>query len=125
MQNAPHFQTISTTIDAKVAGAFVIDTTHTAGRFYPMWATFEVIEADTVLTVPTVSIGTNATSYNNILTASVLTGLNTLNKFLNTSTLQTAVADSVAPNTAIRVNVVLGAAGGECQLRVMLHGFYF
>lgn len=124
MKQSTYFQTFVVTIDAKITGSTVINPTEGSRRFYPVFATFEIIAASAIVGVPTLSLGTNSSTYNNIMTATALTGLTSVNKILNTSNLLTVVADSVAPSTEIRVNVTVGAVSTTATLKVMLHGFY-
>lgn len=68
-------------IDAKTTGSTLLFTSESAAeRFYPTMVTIEATVANTVLAVPILQIGTNSTSYNNILAATTLTRRNICSK---------------------------------------------
>lgn len=124
MIHSTYLQTMQATIDAKTIASTAIDTTETARRFYPLFATFEVVSASAVISVATLSIGTNATTYNNILAATAMTGLTSANAMMQSGTLLVVAGASIAPNTEIRVNVSVGYIATTANLKVLLHGFY-
>jgi hypothetical protein len=110
-------------IDLKTVASTLLFTTENAGKkFIPTRANF-IVTAASGLTLPaTVSIGTNASSYNNILVATALTGLVAAEKVLPTP-LTTAI-DRVAANTGIYANVSIAATGISGTLAVDIEGYY-
>jgi hypothetical protein len=93
--------------------------------FYPLLAVCEIMSSNvTVLTVPAiVSVGTNSPNYNNIVPATTLTSLYTLNSIMY-PTLAT-IATSVPANTGIFVKVTAATVtGSTLNLRITLLGDY-
>lgn len=112
-----------TGINAKNTGSTGIYTTETGlGRFYPVAVLFEATNTASVSIVATISVGTNASSYNNILAASGLAGL-TSNNAIITFPL-TAAAVSVPASTAIVMNVTVGATATTMTVSCYLIGYY-
>lgn len=110
-----------TGIDLKATGATTIFTTDSGGdRFHPLFTLIEVTAQSGLAIGSTYSIGTNASSYNDILTSAV-SGI-TSNKMLPTA--MSALTDSVAPGTAVKINISVAATGtsGTCSASVI--GFY-
>ncbi len=121
---AAHLQVLQLDgIDGKTTGVTTIATTVAGKRFYPLFVGAEVTTADTIAVAPTVSIGTNDASYNNLLTATALTGLTVVNALIGLVPI-TAAKLSVAPSTAIKANVTVGATATTCTIRVFAVGFY-
>lgn len=113
-----------TSIDAKATGATTIFTTDNGTeRFYPLFAIIESTAASGVLSVALVSIGTNSTSFNDILPITTLTGISAANKMISLP-LSVAAATSVAPNTAIKINVTTGATGTSQNIKATIVGYY-
>lgn len=110
-------------IDFKTTGATTIFTTENGTeRFHPLYVCAELTAATSVSVVPTISVGTNASSYNNILTATALTNFTAANKMQNYPI--SVLVDSVAANTAILVNVSIGATATTCTGKVAVIGYY-
>lgn len=101
----------------------VFTTENATRRFYPMFVVIKVTAANTIALVPTISMGTNASSYDNILTGYVLTNLSAVNKMVKAD-LSAVAIDSVAPNTGIYVNITSAATASTCTLSVTLVGYY-
>jgi hypothetical protein len=108
-----------TGVNAKSTGATTIFTTE-GERFHPLFVVAEITAASALTIGATVSVGTNSTSFNNIMAASV-TGT-TLNNMLPNAL--SALTDSVAPGTAVKVNVSVGAVGTSGTMSVTVIGFY-
>jgi hypothetical protein len=109
-------------IDGKTTGATTIYTTLEDNRFVPLFINIESTSVSGVITPPTIAIGTNETSYNNIKSGTLLSA----NANNDTQNLEVAsVITSVAPSTDIKVNVTIGAVATTYILRVTLIGFYY
>lgn len=120
-KNANLITYVVTGIDLKTTGATTIFTTDSGGdRFHPLFTIIEVTAQSGLAVGSTYSIGTNASSYNNIL-ASAVSGI-TSNKMLPTA--MSALTDSIAPETAVKINISVAATGtsGSCSVSVI--GFY-
>lgn len=107
---------------AALASTLIGATRAGSGRFHPVFATFEVSAANAIISVTSLSIGTNATTYDDILAITALTGLSSLNKMLKTSIL-TALS-SIAASTDIYVKVTTVAVATECKIDISLWGYY-
>ena len=117
------FKAITKNIDAKVAAATLIYTTDGGSkRFHPAMIRVLVSAANTVTVVPTISIGTNASTYNDLLAATALTGMTNVNNMTNYNLV--ALLTSVAVNTGIYVNVSVGATATTCNIDVAIFGDY-
>jgi hypothetical protein len=125
MSHTPDFIRITKkAVDAKTVAATQIITTDNGGqRFVPVMVMFEIASATLLTVTCTLSVGTNATSYNDILGTTVLTGLTAVNKVLSVNLATTAVS-SVAVNTAIFVNITTGVTATAATMDVHLLGFY-
>jgi len=111
-------------VNGKTQAATLIGTTENQGRrFYPLFIMVEVTAANTIAVAATASVGTNASSYNNVLTASALTGLTSANASLAFVPTLTAIA-SVSPGTGIFLNVTTGATATTCTLKASVLGYY-
>lgn len=110
-------------VNAKNTGATLVGTTENGtARFYPVMVVFEMTVASVIAIVPTVSIGTNSATYNNILAAAALTGMTTANSMICSSVV--GAVNSVAPNTGINVNVSVGATATTATLDIHVLGYY-
>lgn len=90
--------------------------------FYPFIVYVLVTEASAVLAVPTLSLGTNGPSYDNILGNTQLPGLTTAGKV---GIFLPAVGGNGASfGMAIYANVTSAGAGGSLMLRVSLVGVF-
>jgi len=108
-----------TGINAKSTGATTIFTTE-GERFHPLFIVTEITAATSLTIGATASVGTNSSSFNNIMAASV-TGTTVNNMLPNALS---ALTDSVAPGTAVKVNVSIAATGTSGTLSVTVIGFY-
>lgn len=112
-----------TGIVATGIGDYLIDTTENGTqKFYPLFATFSITAANGIVIVPTFSIGTNASTYNNIIPASLLTGLTTIDKMTK---IDISSATGIIPaNTGIYARVSVPATATNCTVDVHLFGYY-
>lgn len=115
-------------IDALQTGTTLMGTTENKSRrFYPTNAMFTLTaKTGTMLTVATLSIGTNAANYNNVVAATALSGVVGVNNMLRVAA-GNFVIDSIAPNAGIYCNVTIPAAGiGLTVVTAMaaLEGYY-
>lgn len=117
-------QSISLTgIDAKTAASTKIGTTENGTqRFYPIYLVVTCTAATSISVVPTLSIGTNSSSYNNIVTATSMAGITSANTFLTTFVI--AALGSVAASTDIYTNISLGATATAMTIKIDLFGLY-
>lgn len=124
MTHTPQLERITKkAIDGAALASTLIGATRAgSGRFHPVFVTFEVSAANAILSVTSLSIGTNAAAYDDILAITALTGLSALNKILQASIL-TAIS-SIAASTDIYVKVTTIAVATECKMDVSLWGYY-
>lgn len=108
----------------KSTGATAIQTSENGTqRFMPLQVIIECTAASAIVGAATISVGTNASSYNNLLAATALTGVTAANNMLGFN-LPLVATSSVAANTAINVNVTLAATGTSQVARVDVLGYY-
>src|SRR5882762_3602360 len=117
------------TFNALATGATVLTTIENGTqRFVPVFFHLEVKTLTGVVgTGATFSVGTNASTYNNILAAQTTgtTLLGSLNGLQQYNILTISTAGSIAPNTAINVNVTIAAIGPTVYtLRPDIIGYY-
>jgi hypothetical protein len=96
----------------------------TVKNFYPTQAFIECVSsAGSIVTVAIASIGTNATSYNNIIPATAMAGLTTLG--VHSPLRTTGAMYVVPPGTDIYFNIAAVPVGATAQtVNVYLEGFY-
>ena len=112
-----------TGIVATGTGDYVVDVTENGTqKFYPLFVTFSIRSANNITVAPTFSVGTNATSYNNIVPTSLLTGLTTVDKMTKIDI--NSATGVVAPNTTIYAKVSVSASATTCLVDVHLFGYY-
>lgn len=122
-QNRPLERMIKGSITGTSSGSTVIGTTENGTeRFYPIFALMELTNMSGLISVATISLGTNSSTYDNIIPATVLTNLNAVNKFLKLDI--TSATASVAANTAIRINISGVAVATTYTLKVTIIGYY-
>jgi hypothetical protein len=108
-----------TGLNMKSTGATTIFTTE-GERFHPLFCLAEITAASSLTIGASVSVGTNSSTFNNILAASV-TGTTVNNMLPNALS---ALTDSVAPGTAVKANISIAATGTSGTLSVSVIGFY-
>jgi hypothetical protein len=108
-------------INIKNTGATAVLTTGAgAGNFHITQALLEVTAANTLTVGATLSVGTNSSTWNNIVPATVLgTAANQM-----TPLPPAALTLSVAPSTLINANISIAAIGVSGTASVTLIGFY-
>lgn len=133
------WDSISVQIDGTAAGATLIETINgdqkheysslfgQAGAnfdFYPFLAYMVVRSASNVTIFPTLSIGTNATAYNNIIPLSLLSGLSAIGR--NTLLLAAGGAAIAFYGDSVYVNVTIPGIAllGSLVIDVNLVGCY-
>lgn len=110
-------------VNLKNTGSTKIMTTENGNRnLYLFAAHFESSAASSIVTPATACIGTNSTSYNNILFATALTGLTGTGIHLPVSF--NATSSVVPPNTDVFVNVTIASVGTSQTGNVILIGYY-
>lgn len=77
--------------------------------------------ASGVVTPATISIGTNASSFNNILAATALTGLLTANSYFSA---RLGLGLAISRTVPIQVNVTSAITGTSQTAAIFLDGFY-
>lgn len=112
------------TMDGKTTGTTTLFTTDNGTeRFYPIITIFEITNGSAILSVGTISVGTNSATYNNIQAAAALTGLTATNNIIMFNSALSAIS-SVAANTAVLSNITVGFTATTATLKVTIIGFY-
>lgn len=112
----------NTNVNAKTIGAVALGTTENGTEdFHPLYVVFKMF-GTSIITVPIISVGTNATAYNNVIGLSVLSGL-TSNSSMLVANINTAVS-SIPPNTTVYANIGTIAVGSTAVLEIHLFGYY-
>lgn len=113
----------ATGINAASTGSTLIGTTQNGTQaFHPLFVVFKMTAANTITIVPIVSVGTNASTYNNVIALTTLTGLTSVGAMLPTNI--TTVIGAIPANTAIFANIGTGATATTATLEVHLFGYY-
>lgn len=110
-----------TGVDVKTSGATTIFTTDGGARFHPLFVIVEIASASALTIGGTASVGTNSATYNNVL-AAMTTGT-TVNSMLPNAL--SALTDSIAPSTAVKLNLSVAATGVSGTLSVTIIGAYY
>jgi hypothetical protein len=98
----------SGTVDLKTPASTSIVTTNANGtNFFPNMVRVYCNAATGFVSAASISVGTNSTSFDNILPITALTGLNASGKYIDIPI--SAATTAVPPNTAISVKVTTGA----------------
>lgn len=113
------------TIDAKVVGSSIIYTLEPSSlKFYPIMVVPRNVNISGAVTPPTVSIGTNATSYNNIAAGALLPTLLATLSVGSGQPQMVQASTGLAGGSVIRANVTIGAVATTYQVRYEVIGFY-
>ena len=108
-------------INLKNTGATLVFTTQDKTKlFFPYKIRIYCNAASGVLTPPTLSIGSNASSYNNILGTVEVLGLVAAQTFIDYE--PTFPIAPISSDVGIFVNVTVGATGTTLNARVALYG---
>ena len=109
-------------VDGTNVGDTLIFTSPASKRFIPISSHLMLLDVVGLSLVATVSMGTNASTYNNIMGATLLTGLNAENQII-TNTLNGPYA-SVAPSTQVFCRVSIASTATTYQLMASLVGYF-
>lgn len=110
-------------LNAKNTGATLIGTTENGTqKFHPVF-TLMVCNSGTLITVvPTVSVGTNGATYNNLIAATSMAAMTAAGNMAQPAL--TATYGNIAANTGIFINVTIGATATTCLVDIHVFGFY-
>lgn len=108
---------------ATSTGVTVLGTSNVTGKvFVPTHAVFRCTVLTSFVSAATISIGTNAASFNNILAATLLTGLDGVGETFIVPL--TGLCIAVANGNQPTANVTIAASAGSMQVQVALVGYY-
>lgn len=117
------------TFDAKVTGVKdLFDTMQTP--FMPFFMVLHLRGVTGFTSVPTVSVGTNAPTYNNVLAATALTGLDAEGEYIRlpigTELGSSGAFRGIAPGSSVslKANVTVAAVATTYDLEVCIVGAY-
>lgn len=112
-------------IDGKTTGATTIYTLEGSGslNFYPAQIVIRPVTITGATLKPTISVGSNASSYDNIATGSML---NTVTSLLGITSQPQNVSTSpaLAGGTVIKANVTIGALATTYTFKIDILGYY-
>jgi len=109
--------------NGKTTGPVKVGTTANGTQsFYPLILVTAITSASAIITPMTLSLGTNASSYNNLIAATLMTGLTSLSQMLQTGV--TGAVGKVAPGTDVYINVTSGATATTATAEAHLIGYY-
>jgi hypothetical protein len=112
-----------TGVSATAIAATQIGTTENGTQsFHPLYVVFVMNAASSLTIAGAASVGTNSSTYNNVIAITTLTGLTTIGQMLPVP-IVTAIG-KIAANTAIFVNVTTGATGTSGTIDIHVIGFY-
>lgn len=112
----------SPSINLAATGSTIIYTPDFSDRVYIIRNIIVLCtSASGVITPATVSVGTNASSYNNILAATALTGLLTANSYFSA---RIGLGLAISRTVPILINVTNAITGTSQTASVFLDGFY-
>lgn len=110
-------------MNGKTTGATLMGTTENGPlTFIPMFASIHCTNGTAITITPTLSIGTNSTSFNNIVPATLLSVLSAAGVFTNPTLAASGAA--VPANTSISVNITIGAVATTMTIDIHLFGYY-
>lgn len=103
----------------------IFTTDASSGRFYPVSIVCECTSTSGFVVVASVSVGTNSTSFNNILAITALTGASAANLYaVAAPTGIIAGGGSVAAGTAVVLKVTTAATATTYVIKAVIAGFY-
>lgn len=117
----------ATGVDLKTVASAVIFTSEASlGRWITTDIIVEITASSAITVEATISVGTNAATYDDVLPASVQTGLTAANRFNHfyPSSAIDGVVTSVAASTGLRYNVSVAATGTSQTANIHILGFY-
>jgi len=107
-------------VDGKTTGATLIFTP--TSKFTSTQVTVELTTVSGFISAASFSVGSNGASYNNILAITALTGLSTVNNYINVPIV--SLSSTISAGTGIYVNVTTGATATTYIIKVSITGFY-
>lgn len=107
-------------INGKNTGATLIFTP--TSRFSPISVALEVVSTTGFILGSTCSVGTNASSYNDIMVATAMIGMSSNNNLLNMPI--STVISSIAAGTGVYLNVSVGANATTYVIKATINGYY-
>ena len=115
----------ATGMDLRNATSFVIMTTNVDElfRFHPITLVMQLTAVSGFVAVPTISLGTNASNYDNLVPATALIGMSTVNDAIAFSIVGRPYP-SMAAGTEIRLRVSVAANATTYVVKTMLPGIY-
>jgi len=116
-------RTYSTIVNGTSAGNTSIFTAPSGKRFVPQLVNFTVLQATGLSIVATCSIGTNPSSYNNIMGATLLSGLTGQNNKLGVSL--TGVISTVSAAEEVFCRVSIPSTATNYNILASVTGFLF
>lgn len=110
-------------IDGKSTGTYDLETTVVEGgftrTFCPFGAFVIITDVSGLVTPSVISIGTNASSYNNIVSASAVGAILDAVKLYSLST----DLEQIGEGVDIKVKVTVAAIGTTCKFKVTVFGY--
>ena len=117
-----YIQTFSAIVDGTTIGNTEIFTVPSGKRFIPQRTDYTLLNVAGLSVVSTCSIGSNSSIYNNIQTATIMTGLTIQNnKF---GIVLTGVVPTVGPSTQILCRVSIASIASTYSLSVSVSGYF-
>jgi hypothetical protein len=108
-------------LDVKTTGATSLFTTPDNGKsFVPTRYIFKLNPSEAITVGPTISLGTNAASYNNLKTGSPAC----TTALPNNSVPAAGNFPEIAPGTQVFANITSGATGTSGTMSVQVYGYY-
>lgn len=119
-QNSDQFYIVGN-IDTTSTGPTLLGTIPpTDLNYYPLYVRIFVMSASGVITPAIASVGTNASSYNNILALTTLTGLLGVGDCFNV--ILPGVLNAVPSGTSIYLNIGTAAIATDLTIGFAIHG---
>jgi|ERR1043166_1370814 hypothetical protein len=113
-------------IDGKTSGAVTVGTANGGGAsqsFYPVHILIIAHTITALITPVTISVGTNSSTYNNLLAATLLSSSLNATNLMQVLSLA-AASPVIAHNTDIKVNVTSIAVGTTYTFDIKIFGWY-
>jgi len=114
----------SVTVDGRTTGVVPIYTLEPSNlNFYPTQIIMRAVSITTATLKPTISVGTNATAYDNIATGTLLNSVTTL-LGVTSSPQSVSTSPALAGGTVINTNVSVGALATSYTFKIDIIGYY-
>lgn len=108
-------------VDGKIVGNTLLGSVPAGKTFIPIQASFTLLNVAGLALVSTASIGSNSPNYNNILGATLLTGLSTQGEVIG---MDLGNPSSVGASTDIYARVSIGSTATTYDLQASVIGFF-